>query len=39
LHLEQVDYVNETDLDFRKFLAQDQANTVKVIQAAKLQPD
>jgi len=25
--------------DFRKFLAQDQANTVKVIQAAKLQPD
>jgi tripartite-type tricarboxylate transporter receptor subunit TctC len=25
--------------DFRKFLAQDQANTVKVIQAAKLQVD
>jgi tripartite-type tricarboxylate transporter receptor subunit TctC len=25
--------------DFRKFLAQDKANTVKVIQAAKLQAD
>ena len=25
--------------DFRKFIAQDQANTVKVIQAARLQPD
>jgi tripartite-type tricarboxylate transporter receptor subunit TctC len=25
--------------DFRKFLAQDQASTIKVIQAAKLQPD
>jgi tripartite-type tricarboxylate transporter receptor subunit TctC len=25
--------------DFRKFIAQDQANTVKVIQAARLKPD